>query len=341
MPKKVLVSGVFLTTALMLGGCSAEDMKESAINTIASIDIPFDWFKDDSKKVVIKIMKVEGMDLAKEEIPTKQMKATQKNLDAMTEVLKDKDTFAAISSGEHSLYRVLGSDYFSLDYDAEHDALLQTMKEIGEVDHQYFDSFTLRQYGARMVKGKLEPYAMIDVNAVNDTKDFRIQGIQLTFDENGKIKSSIQVDEPANKPHTNTPLTDESLLYEDTHTTFKKQMKDVIQTLSNTSIYEQIQLKEVTENSTEIQSLAKKIGLDSEQTTTVYNLVRDGKGKFVECGITGYLFDDNNVAGKTYYELIVSDEKGYHYYTVEYSRGEQKITNITQDSPFKEEVENE
>lgn len=338
--KYALLGSIFLTSTLFMSGCDISQTmtktRETMENKIASISVPYEWFRNKPEQTNQKVIsKVVGIDLAQEEVQLDELSALSKRIEAISTHLQDKEDFQAISKEKKSVFNILGSEYLDLEYDDTQDGLKKTIQEIGKVPHQWIGSLTLRKYGVQLnEKGERQRVAIVDANAVNDTEKFHIQTIRLALNEKGLIQSSTQLGKPVDKPHTGTPLTSESLLYPDTHLEFQRQIKNVIKALSNPTIYSQIQSQSITSTDTSIKALAKEIGVEPQNESTVFKLVKEGKGTFESWGITGYLFDDKNVTGKTLYELTVADQAGLHVYTVTFDRGLKKITNISTGSPF-------
>lgn len=339
--KHLVVGGIFLTSALFMSGCSVEgtvsNTEEHVADKVASISVPFDWFRKDPGTKKVTIPTVHGLDLSKEKVDVDGLVNVQKNIAEISKLLTNKENFKEIVSGDRTIFNLLGSEYMSMNYNDRGDAFTTAIQEIGKTPHQWINSLTLREYGVRTnAKGKPEHYAVVDVNAVNDTEKFHIQSLRFTLDQNGLIQTSAQIGTPVDKTHTVTPLTKDSLLYDDTHQEFQHDMEKVIRSLSNPTIYAQIKSGEITSTDSVIKSLTKQVGVEYKNASTIVSLVKDGEGSFSEWGITGYLFDDKDVSGKTYYELTIANEDGYHYYTVQYNRGTKEITDISIGSPFKE-----
>lgn len=339
--KRFFIGSVVAFT-LFLSGCdmneTIKNTEEKVANKVASITIPFEWFKNDSGKVQeIKIPEVEGLNLEKEKVDVKSIVALQNKLAEMEEKLKDEGNFEEVVSGDKSVFNMIGSQHLSLRYGEDGDDLTKVIQDIGSVPHQFVNSLTLRQYGVKInPDGERTNYAVVDVNAVNDTEKFHVHSLFLSLDDNGKVTSSIKIGKPKDRQHTITPLTKDSFLFEDTHMEFQHNLQKIIHSLSNPTVYEQITMNEIEPTDTSIKSLTKKIGIKSKNTSTVYSLIQHGKGTFSEWGITGYLYDDKDVNAVTFYELMVADEEGYHYYTIHYHRGLKEITNISKGTPFKE-----
>lgn len=347
--KRIAVWYLFGFALLFMSGCDVDvdkkvnELEEKMANKIASIIIPFEWFKEDPEDIEeVVIEEVRGINLKEETVNKEHIALLEENLEEISEKLKDEENFKKIVSGNKNIFNILGSQYFSLRYGEDGDDLTSVMQDIGTVPYQFVNTVTLRQYGAKANEnGEKETYAVIDVNAVNDTLDFRIYTLMLRFDEHGSVDSSVQLGEPVDKPNTFTPLTKDSLLAKNTHVEFQRNLKKVMQALSNEGIYEQISLGETDGVDTAISALTKKIGIESKNNSTIHTLIQHGKGVFEEWGVTGYLFDDKDVVPITYYELTVSDENGQHHYTVHFHRGLNKITNISKGSPFEEVLNNE
>ena len=340
----ILLGSLALSSAFILSGCEPKQTAEKVENAIASISIPFEWFKKGSEEVAqTEIPEIKGLNLAEEVVDLEEITSFSRQLNKIGEQLAIQNDFLEIVNGERSLFNLLGSDYFDfMTYDETEDGLNETLMDIGKVPHQWVHSLSLRQYGVKLTTdGKPQRYAIVDVNAVNDTEDFRIQTLQMTINEKGRIQSSRKIGEPSNMPYTVTPLsTEDSFLSADTHREFLGELEKVIQNLSNPSIYSQIELDQITTaKDPSIKALTKQLALESQNEGTVFELLKRGKGVFEHWGITGYLFDDKNLNALTYYELSVADEEGIHCFTVHYHRGTKKITHITQGSPFEEVME--
>lgn len=339
--KNLVIGGLLVSTSILLSGCDIEETlaktQENIEHKVASITIPFEWFREDSEKIEAVIPNIKGLNLSEEEVYIEEINDFSEKIANISGILAKEDKFEDIAEGKRTIFNVLGSEYLDMKYGEVKDDLSKTIQEIGKVPYQFVKSLTLRQYGVRLdEKGDIQRYAVVDVNAVNDTEDFRIQPLMLKLDESGTIYDSVKMGKNFDQPHTNTPLTKESLLFEDTHQEFKHLIEKTIQTLANTTIYSKIKLNEIKPDDPSITALLKNIGVEEKNKETVFELIQRGKGDFSSWGITGYLFDDKNVNGKTYYELAVADEEGVHYYTVHYHRGLKQITNISKDSPFKE-----
>lgn len=322
----------------VLTGCNKEEMEEKVSNKIASISVPFEWFKGSPEDIEkLEPINVEGLNVAKEPVDLSDMNAFKTKLSEIEEILKDKEKFQLIASGEKSLMNVLGSGHISFYTQDDVDGISETLEDFGSEAHQWISGLTLRKFGVRLdSSGKKSNYAIIDINAINDTEDFRIQTLEILLDDAGAILSSVRVGEPKDNPHTNTPLTENSLLYEDTHEEFNQSFKKVIEVLTNQALFEDLENDKENDIDVIMHSVIKKLGVDEKNTKTVLELLMQSKGELKRWGITGYLFDDKNVTGMTLYELIVSDEEGYHFYTIHYKRGTNQITNIEKGSPFKE-----
>lgn len=343
--KGFIIANTFFVSTVILGGCSVsetiENTEEKIANKIASISIPFEWFRNDPEAVQeVKIQEVEGLQLDKEKVDVEGIVELEKKLTDISEALKDEDNFQEIVDEGKNVFNILSNEHLSIRYGEHGDDLTKVIEDIGSVPYQYVNSLTLRQYGVKLYPGgdKVN-YAVVDVNAVNDTEDFHIHTLFFTLDEEGNIIATTKVGNPTDRQNTITPLTKDSLLFEDTHIEFQHNLQKIIQALSNPTIYEQISLNEIDASDTVIKSLTKKIGIESKNTSIIYSLIQHGKGTFDEWGITGYLYDDKDVNAVTFYELTVADEEGYHFYTIHYHRGLKEITNISKGSPFKEVFE--
>ena len=336
--RKVAVTVVVAATVFLVG-CGLAKTEEKIAEKVASVTIPFEWFRLEKKQVEEKpIPEITGIDLKNEKVDIEGLRALTKRVNEIGESLSDHEDYLDIASGEKTLYQVLGSGRLSLDYGSGEDGLTETVQDFAETEYQWIDSLTLRQYGVRLDKeGNRTGYAVVDVNGVNDTKDFHIQTLQLQLDDRGLPVSAIRIRKPEDLSHTRTPLSEDSFLESSTHQDFALAWERARLLLADRKLYDRIAAGEVNASHIDIGALTKQLGFGKEYQPTVFSLVKSGRGTFSHWAITGYLYDDTNLNATTLYELTVADESGLHLYTIHYHRGTKTITHITKGSPFKEE----
>lgn len=337
--KKIISGGALLCTAFLLGGCSLSEIEESVSDKVASVSIPYQWFKDDSKsneKAVIK--EVQGLNLMKEVVDQKGLDKVDSSLSFIEKELSDERNFESLVNDKKSLINILGTEYLDMHYGEKSDALQKAIKLVGETPYQYIGSLHLQQYGVKLDKsGKRQTVSTIGVNAINDTENFFIQTLQLHHNKNGLIVNSVKHSQPYNNKHTVTPLKSDAFLNADTHRNFNQELQSMINAFKNPKLYENISKKSDSEVETSMKSLMKKVGFSSDNQAVVKELIQYSNGTFDHYGITGYLFDDKDVNAKTLYELTISNESGYHHFTICYARETDKIVEIKKGSPFKGE----
>lgn len=331
---------ILSSSLLLLGisGCSKEEVVERVESKIASIEVPFHWFKkEEVKEKQKKVPTIQGLNLSKEKVPSVEIEHFSNQLNKMSEILSDEESFRAIADGHRNVFEELSSSYFDLRY-KEEDDFTKIIQQIGQTPYQFLQSLSLQQYG-KMVNedGTSQIIATIDLNAVNDTEKFLIHPLQLELSNEGKIKNATFVEDSMNRANTRTPLTKNSLLYEDTHLRFAQELKQMIQTLSNPTLYEKILEGGKKSPQTELTALEKKLSMTKKQEVLA-KLIQQGKGTFEHWGVTGYLFSDWNIQPLTHYQLTLANEDGLFHYTIEYNRGLNRITDIQIGKLLKERV---
>lgn len=337
--KMIMILALIFGTSLILSGCSWEKTKEKMAEKIASVVIPFEWFRLEPEKIEkTEIPKIIGMDLTEEPVDTEGLKAFTELVRQAEKLLTDHEDYLAIASGKKSLFQVLGSSLLSYHYNTDSDGITETIKDFAKTEYQWIGSLTLRQYGYRLnEEGERIGYAVVDINGVNDTDKFHIQTVQLELDGSNLPKEAIRIGEPVDRSHTRTPLRIDSFLEIDTHLQFHREWEKLYPVFQDITLYEKIAKEEINASHEDVKKLVEKMGFPEEVKSTIFSLLKNGKGTFEHWGVTGYLFDDTDLSAMTYYELSVADESGIHRYTIHYHRGKKEITKITKGSPFKEE----
>lgn len=322
---KFIAGSLLLASSFLMGGCEAED---KLVDKIASTEIPFKIFNIEKPKEVIKLEEVKGLDLSSEVMVVEPMNLLINNLTSIQGLLTNEEKFQSIASGEKNLMTILSSEYLSTNFNSDDDGLTSVIQEVSLVDHQIISSFTLKEFGRAIDGDEVEYLALVDVNSVNDTEEFYIQPLLMVVNEKGKIISTRKVGKSSSISQTATPLNEESLLYSDSHKEFNSQLQTIIKSLSNETLFEQIQEDEITKSSTEIQSLTKQVGFKAEKQEIIFDLLNVGMGTFEQWGITGYLLSDEYIEPITHYELTVSGKDGTHLYTIDFNRGTKEIIDI-------------
>lgn len=341
--EKYLLVAILSTSILLLGGCDMEETEEKIAQKVASIVIPFEWFRAEPQEEEKKeIPQVYGLDLNEEPVEIDGLVKTSEVVKMIGKKLSDHDDYLDIAAGEKTIFQVLGNELLNMKYDLELDGLTETVQDFAQTEYQWIDSLTLVQYGVKAdQQGNQTRYAIVDVNGVNDTMEFHVQTLKLELGDNGLPVSSVRIGEPFDKPNTRTPLTTNSFLYDSTHREFAFEWNKKIPLLADMELYERIVSGEVDKNHEDIKKLTKILDIDEISQSAVFSLVNHGMGTFVNWGITGYLFEDVDLNSRTLYELTVADETGLHPFTIHYNRGTKTITHITKGSPFKEEYKRE
>src|SRR5699024_3235642 len=102
--KKIISGGALLCTAFLLGGCRLSEIEDSVSDKVASVSIPYQWFKDDSKsneKAVIK--EVQGLNLMKEVVDQKGLDKVDSSLSFIEKELSDERNFESLVNDKKSL----------------------------------------------------------------------------------------------------------------------------------------------------------------------------------------------------------------------------------------------
>lgn len=319
--KKLLIVGVAVVS-LVLSGCDIEETKEAVMedfsNRLASVAIPFEWFKlEDIEVAEKKIPEVKGLVLEEETIPFDELDVLKESLLTVGNIVIDKETFKNVASGKEFLEDIIPSEV--KDRETDWRALEGVIKHIAEVDHQWIESFSVRSIGKKKFLGSESYVAGVEVNSINDTENYNIYPLELSFDGDGKITSIVEAGKHYQSAHTVKTITEDAYLYENTHFMFLEKWEELRAQLVGVHTYE--------ENKEEaLQGVASQMNLNEDLENLIFLAE---KGRDLEhTGFTAYLLDDKNLEGITYYELMVSSEDGYHAFTVAYSRGEDKITSV-------------
>lgn len=331
--------GVLALSLSVLGACDVREIEDRFAKKVASVTIPFEWFRREPQVVEKKeIPPVVGINLHEEPVDTEGLERAAEVMSKIGEKLSDHEDYLGIAEGEQTLFQVVGSELLDMNYDLDADGVSETVYDFAQTEHQWIDSITLIRYGVKVdQEGNRKVYAFVDVNGVNDTMEFHIQPLKVELGEKGLPVSAIRLGEPFDQPNTRTPLSKNSFLHDSTHKEFAFQWKRMHPYFANLELFERIVSGEVDENHKEIKKLTKALGIDELSQPAVFSLVNHGRGTFGSWGITGYLYEDVDLNSRTLYELTVADETGMHPFTIHYNRGTKKITHITKGSPFKEE----
>lgn len=322
--------GLFFTCIIILlfitTGCDyetkKEEIKEEFGNRLAQVSVPFEWFKlekESSEEFVIP--EISGLTLETLEIPREVQQSLRKNLNILSETLKSETSFYQIAHEQSNIRDhitpTIGSS--SMDW-MELENIIQ---ELGNVDYQFFHSFSIRGIGQLEFKGVSDYVAFVDMNAVNDTEDFHIVPLEVRVSYDGKILSIVQRENAFDSAHTVKELSDDSFVFDNTHLLFLEK-------------WEQLQkhLKSIDDSEESVKDKVIEIGLKHG--------IRDNADALVELfekvhqdhdfDFTAYLFDDRNLSSETFYELTLSTEDGYYTYTVLYNRGTKEISGIKKGS---------
>jgi|SRR5690625_4053938 len=320
--KKTLTITMVIAVLFFVSGCDTEakmeDAKENFSNRLAQVSIPFEWFRlDDVSEGKTVIPKVSGLTLETEEIPKQEMIDLKSNLNVLSDGLEDNFIFLDVAKGQKPITQHITPTIASSSMNWRE--LESIIERIGEVDHQWFYSFSLRGFGKSHFKGSSDYIAFVDLNAVNDSEDFHIVPLELKVAGDGKIKSIVQRDNEYDSPHTVKELADDSFVFDNTHLAFLDKWQPIEQELSHIH-------SEKEEAKQEVEKVRKRHAIDVSDETLIslFSHLKDNH----ELGFTAYLFDDRNLVPQTHYELTVSTHSGYHTYTIIYDRGKREVTEI-------------
>ena len=328
--KKFGIVATLIASSLLMGGCTQIDQGVEAIdsyaqNKLASMSVPFEWFKLDEQKEpeapvwqVISPLALPGTD------------ETQKSLNeylAQVESLEEELVNPVKMTGFLSRNRPAHVAFNGFAIEEEKDVLGKVLREVDSVPYQSVSSLTLTGIG---MNASGERTLLVSLNAINDTEDFLLFPMKLTVGENGLFKNVEQVGKANAVASTPTPLSEKSEWVEAVHGEFGHLWTEV-KSFPGKEDWTSV-------NEADLNAWLLLTGIeDSEKSAkALFEWYTANEGNLKLAEVTGFVHTDEKASAITKYEISYPQKDSEHIakMTIHYDRGLNKIVNIEPGSVF-------
>lgn len=340
MKHKTKMTVAVLSTSIMLSGCTPIDktiasVDEYAQGKLASISVPFEWFKLDKMKD--ETPKDVWEDIAPIELPVKDTSnKTRASMEEFLSVLSTEltavDSMKQFAEGSNTSRETI--PYFSY-LSSSSDVFGDALKEIYAVPHQFVQSMTLTGVGEQVSDGERMRVMTATLNSVNDSEKFLTHDFSFWMDEKNNV-IKVTLNQESNRIHTPKPLTKDSEWVEHVHKEFGFLLKD-IRSFPKSEDWTKV-TKDV------FSSWLTQQGIDDKESVEVmYEWYRMNEGDLSRADVTGYLHTDHEALAQTLYEVTYPHKNTGKTtsFTVVYDRGLNKIIGLQKGSPFTYKGESE
>lgn len=327
-----------IATSMLMGGCSQiddgiEGLDRFAQDKLASMSVPFEWFKLDEQNVAdVPVWKnISSLDLPDMDETEKALDKELKRVAELEEELVNPVKVTGFLSRNRPAHVAFNG--FSVEGE-EQDVLGRVLREIDEVPHQTVSSLTLTGVGMDALG---QTTLTVSLNATNDTEDFLLYPLSLTVGEEGLITHIEQIEKASKASSTPTPLSEKSEWVEAVHVEFGHLWTEI----KNFPAKED--WTSVKESDLSAWLLLSGIEEPEKSAKAFYEWFSSNEGNLKLAQVTGYVHTDEKASAITNYEVSypVKDSEKAETLTIRYDRGLNKITNIEPGSPLQETTKGE
>lgn len=318
--------------SLLMVGCEPIDngvdrLDEYAQTKLASMEVPFEWFKLDEAAEVetVNWNELSSIQLPKKDNTLNELKAWQKLVDTLEEEVTNEvklNGFLERTRHSHQSF----SGFASLVSDKQEDDFGDLLRSIYKTPYQFVQSMTLTGAGTTK-NGKV---LFVSLNVVNDEQAFQVYSLQLNVDAKNHIQSVKLIEGAAEQEATPTPLTEKSEWKESLHEEFSYLWQDIV------AYPVQAEWESVTKE--ELTSWLIRHGVIEREAsaTAVQRWFKENEGDLSRAAVTGFVHTDDQANAITQYEVSypVKNSAMQRTLTVHYDRGLNAVTLIEPGSPF-------
>lgn len=331
--KKVGLVATLIASSLLMGGCTQIDNGVEAVDRyaqdkLASISVPFEWFKlDEQKAPEAPVWKsISPLDLPGTDETEKTLGVEMKRVAELEEELVNPVKMTGFLSRNRPA--PVAFNGFAVERE-EQDVLGKVLREVDAVPYQSVSSLTLTGIG-KTATG--ETTLLVSLNAINDTEDFLLFPLKMTVGENGLIAHVEQTEKPSKASSTPTPLSEKSEWVEAVHGEFSHLWTEI------KNFPGKEDWTSVKESDLSAWLLLSGIEEPEKSTKALFEWYEANEGNLKLAQVTGYVHTDEQASAITKYEISypVKDSENVSTLTVHYDRGLNKITNIKPGSPFQD-----
>lgn len=327
------IIGFAITTSLLLGGCTPiehgiEKADKYAQDKLASISVPFEWFKNE--EIIAKDLG-EWKELTALPLPDKDVTAEelQKNQE-IVETLEKQILSPVKMKGFLGRARDSQSSFevFSIEK-GQPDVFGNVLREIHGTPHQKIESVTFTGTG-HVWDEKDKDVLFVSLNVVNDNENYLVYPLMFTLNEQQQIDSVRQLKNESSLVATHSPLTNKSEWHESVHQEFSFAWKD-FQSYPKTNEWASV-------NEEDFSSWLATHSVEEreESVGAVHSWFKESEGDISRAKVTGYIHTDEQATALTLYEVSYPKKNSIEHQlmTFSYDRGLNKIKRIEMGSPF-------
>lgn len=323
-----------MVSAILLSGCTSVDSTIEkadayAQEKLASIAVPFEWFKHDKSKTNEKVDSwgnIPALALPVKDLSEKQLVAYQKMFADLEKELVNREAMEQFASNSNTSREAF--PFFATLASSE-DVFGDAVRSVYSEPHQYVSSLTVTGIGVRQVGEKTEQVVTVSMNSVNDTEKFLTHDFVFFLDAKNNIVD-VELNQEMRRINTVKPLTKDSEWVEGVHKELQFMWKDFA------SFPQQEDWKAVDKGV--FKSWVAEQGIEGEGSADIlYEWYRMNEGDLTRGKITGYLHTDHSALAETHYEVTYPHKNTDKTtsFTLVYDRGLNKIIGLKTDSPFK------
>lgn len=338
MKKNTYIVSFAIASSLLMSGCTqveegVEALDVYAQDTLASISVPFEWFKlEESTKEETPAWKtIQAVELPAVDETETHLESYQLQIAALEAELTNPLKTNGFLSRQRPAY--VAFDGFAIQPETP-DTVGDVIRDVDSVSYQEVSSLTLTGIGMNQAG---ERTLMVSLNAINDTEDFLLYPLQLTLDEKGMIADVKQLNKPTSASSTPTPLSVKSEWVEAVHGEFGHLWAEIKQSQTNSD------WSAVTKSDIQAWLLLADIETPETSVEAVWKWFTANEGDLKKAEVTGYVHTDEEASAITRYEvsypLVGSDIE--EKLTIHYDRGLNKIVEIKSGSPFEQVAKGE
>jgi hypothetical protein len=327
------IIGFAITTSLLLGGCTPieqgiEKADKYAQDKLASISVPFEWFKNE--EIIAKDLgewkEPTALPLPDKDVTAEELQKNQEIVETLEKQIlspvKMKGFLGRARDSQSSF------EVFSIE-EGQPDVFGNVLREIHGTPHQKIESVTFTGTG-HVWDEKDKEVLFVSLNVVNDNENFLVYPLMFTLNEQQQIDSVRQLKNESSLVATPSPLTNKSEWHESVHQEFSFAWKD-FQSYPKTNEW-----ASVNEDDFSSWLTTHSVEEREESVGTVHAWFKESEGDISRAKVTGYIHTDEQATALTLYEVSYPKKNSLEHQlmTVSYDRGLNKIKRIEMGSPF-------
>ena len=334
--KKWKAFACLLGATCLLAGCSPNDVSFNP----DKFTLNFRYFLSPNTKS-LKSIKLDEIDLKADTMSLEKIESMDKKLKEMYQTCADETYYYNNFNNNEMFHSSVLSNFTE-------DAKSSLQKESGfkkSIDYIYEKQNTT-YYDCNITAVKQntnQTYFEAEVIAVDYSKKFLVEYINVYTDEQGKIKKIELLDELKHVENTTKPLSKDSLLdKKNIHSSFEKTWHSFLDSLRNKKLYQKYAM--ALQGSTETKESEEKITVEEMelQLDTLMDTVAtselkaknlkkffiDGEGSFDNIVISKYQINDYDGLAKSIYTVQLVSNNKLCTYDVTFDRIESKIIKL-------------